>query len=639
MTQSAGRIYPVVMCGGAGTRLWPSSQRARPKQFLRLTGGRSMFQQTVLRVEGLASGSVLIIGNIEHADAIESQLAEIGVAATVLLEPCVRNSAPAIAAAVTAIAQQDPDAIAVVVASDHYIPDGDAFRAAVLAAVEAARAGMIVTLGVRATHPSTAYGYIKPRGRLAKAVVPVEAFIEKPGPARAADYVEAGCLWNSGNFIFAVDTMLNELDRHAPGVADAAKRSVRDAERDGKTLRLAGSFAGAPKISVDYAVMEKTNCAAVLAVDFFWSDLGAWNAVHEASAKDLKGNSTSGDCVLVDTERCFVRNETGAPLAVVGVSDLAIIAEPSGVLVCGLAASQAVKAVAERLSVNGRSLAGKTASVADSLVDEAARYEHWLMTAALPLWWTLGADHVRGGFHEELDADGGAMPSPRRARVQARHAIVYAQAQALGWQGPASEAALHAMRYFRTHYRRADGLFRSVVDAQGHPLDDTSTLYDQSFALLAMASLHGLTGAPPGLADEADTLLATIETTMRHQGADSAKPLPVRFNPIHTCIFWRRRLPGRKRAAARAGSRWPTRSRRCAFLISSIRMTDSCASISPRVGNRRSASAGVWSSPGISSNGHGSWRAGRGDVTSRKQSWRRGASSPQGRRESIPCAT
>lgn len=529
------------MCGGAGTRLWPSSQTARPKQFLRLTGARSMFQQTVLRIEALASGRPLVIGNIQHAAAIESQLAEIGVPATILLEPCVRDSAPAIAAAIAQIAQEDPDAIAVVVASDHYIPDDAAFREAVVVAAEAAEAGQIVTLGIRADHPSTAYGYIRPRAGTVSGVLTVDAFIEKPDALKAASYVEAGHLWNSGNFIFAVDTMLNELDRYAPEVAYAAKRAVRDAEHEGRVLRLASSFASAPKISIDYAVMEKTALAAVLPVDFFWSDLGAWNAVHDACAKDLDGNSTSGNCLLVGAERAFVRNETNVPVAAVGVRDLAIIVEPAGVLVCDLASSQAVKGIAEKLSANGRSGAA-TAAPAEVLTEWAARYEHWLATAALPLWWSLGADHARGGFHEALGMDGIAAFAPKRARVQARQAFVYAQAQS--WSGPAREAALHAMHWFRAQYLREDGLFRTLVGPDGSPLDDTAMLYDQAFALLAMASLASMPGAPVGFADEAIELLCTIEKTMRHAkgGFRESAPSAFQSNPhmhlLEAALAW-----------------------------------------------------------------------------------------------------
>jgi len=508
-------LYPVVMCGGAGTRLWPASQTARPKQFLRLTGTRTMFQQTMQRVAALANARPIVIGNIQHADAIESQLADIGLEATVLLEPCVRDSAPAVAAAVVAIAQEDPDGIAVVVASDHYIPDEAAFREAVLAAAEAARAGQIVTLGVRATHASTAYGYIKPGSAAETLVLPVEAFVEKPGPAKAATYVDAGYLWNSGNFIFAIDTMLNEFDRHAPLVADAAKRAVRDGERDGQVLRLAASFETAPKISLDYAVMEKTDRAAVRPVDFFWSDLGAWDAVHSACAKDATNNTVSGDCTLVNSERCFVRNETDVPVAAIGVSDLAIIAEPSGILVCDLSASQAVKGVAEKLSAGGRNRTGQPA--AEALSGWALRYEQWLKTSALPLWWALGADHENGGFHELLEQDGVAEAAPRRARVQTRQSFVYARAGKLGWQGPSREAAVHGMRFFRAHYLREDGLFRTLVDSHGREIDNAATLYDQAFALLALASLSDLPGAPAGALEEAIALLDAIERTMRHQ--------------------------------------------------------------------------------------------------------------------------
>ncbi len=528
-------IHSIVMCGGVGTRLWPASQAMRPKQFLRLTGTHTMFQQTMLRVAALSTTPPLVIGNIQHADAIEAQLADIGLSATILLEPCVRDSAPAIAAAVVAIAQKNPDAIAVVVASDHYIPDDAAFRAAVMAGAEAAQSGQIVTLGVRATHASTAYGYIKPKAVPDALVLPVEAFVEKPGPAKAAKYLEAGYLWNSGNFIFAIDTMLNEFDRHAPLVADAAKRAVRDGERDGQTLRLAACFETAPRISLDYAVMEKTDRAAVLPVDFFWSDLGAWNAVHDACAKDAASNAVSGDATIVNSERCFVRNETNVPVAAIGVSDLAIIAEPSGILVCDLSASQAVKSVAEKVS-GRRTLA--TRSPDESLSAWAARYEHWLHTAALPLWWSLGADHELGGFHELINLDGTPVPAPRRARVQTRQSFVYAEAHKLGWQGPSREAALHGMRFFRANYRREDGLFRTLVDGHGRELDNAATLYDQAFALLALAALFKVPAAPPGAREEAIALVDAIHRTMRHEagGFRENAASPFQSNP-HLHLF------------------------------------------------------------------------------------------------------
>jgi mannose/cellobiose epimerase-like protein (N-acyl-D-glucosamine 2-epimerase family) len=261
----------------------------------------------------------------------------------------------------------------------------------------------------------------------------------------------------------------------------------------------------------------------------------------------------SGDCTLVNVERCFVRNETGIPVAAVGVSDIAIIAEPTGLLVCDLSASQAVKSVAEKLSAGGRTVAVQP--VSDALAEWAVRFEHWHMTAALPLWWALGADHLHGGFHEMLDAGAGAVPSPRRARVQARQVFVYASAQAMGWRGPAREAALHGMRWFRAHYLRADGLFRSEADADGRATAETPTLYDQSFALLAMASLRGMSGAPVGCDKEAENLLSAVNAAMRHEagGFREADPSAFQSNPhmhlLEAALAW---------AEAGGGAVWET---------------------------------------------------------------------------------
>jgi mannose-6-phosphate isomerase len=244
----------------------------------------------------------------------------------------------------------------------------------------------------------------------------------------------------------------------------------------------------------------------------------------------------------VNVERCFIRNETAVPVAAVGISDIAIIAEPTGILVCDLSASQAVKTVAEKLSVPGGTAAMKPAP--EALADWAARYEHWLATAALPLWWSLGADHVRGGFHEQLDMRGCAAPVPRRARVQTRQTFVYTTAEALGWPGPGREAALHGMRWFRAHYLREDGLFRSEVESDGRPTDNTATLYDQSFALLAMASLHNLGGLPAGIDSEAEKLLHAVKREMRHEagGFRESQPSAFQSNPhmhmLEAALAW-----------------------------------------------------------------------------------------------------
>lgn len=331
-------LYPVIMCGGAGTRLWPASRPSRPKQFLALAGERSLFQETVARCAPLASGAgrLIVVAGASHAGWIDRQLADLGVEATVLLEPEPRDSAPAMAAAAAWIARRDPEGVAAFVASDHFIPDHDAFRRAVREAAGPAGEGRIVTLGVRPRSPSSAYGYIKPAGR---GLSPVEAFVEKPDEATAEAYIGAGYLWNSGNFIVSARTLVAQLTRHAPEVLKAATAALPE----GEATVLTEVFRTAPKISIDYAVMEKTDIASVLEVDFDWSDLGAWDAIAATGA------GSAGAQIMVDGENCLIRAPEGMVVAAVGVSNLAIIVEKDAVLVCDLSRAQDVKGVVEAL--------------------------------------------------------------------------------------------------------------------------------------------------------------------------------------------------------------------------------------------------------------------------------------------------
>ena len=332
-------LYPVIMCGGAGARLWPASRPSRPKQFLALVGERSLFQETVARCAPLASGAgrLVVVAGVAHAGWIDRQLADLGVEATVLLEPEPRDSAPAMAAAAAWIAARDPQGVAAFVASDHFIPDHDAFRRAVREAAEAATAAArIVTLGVRPRDPSSAYGYIEPAGRGLSAV---DAFVEKPDAATAEAYIGAGYLWNSGNFIVSAATLVDQLNRHAPQVLAAAQAALPD----GEATALTDAFRAAPKISIDYAVMEKTDAASVLEVDFEWSDLGAWDAIAATGA------GSAGTQLVLDGENCLIRAPEGMVVAAVGVRDLAIIVEKDAVLVCDLNRAQDVKGVVEAL--------------------------------------------------------------------------------------------------------------------------------------------------------------------------------------------------------------------------------------------------------------------------------------------------
>ena len=418
-------IYPVILCGGAGTRLWPASRDHRPKQFLSLAGDLSLFQETVARVAPLTGdgGRIVVVAGRDHAASIAEQLGE--AAAVLLVEPVGRDSAPAMAAAAEWIARRDPDGVALFVASDHHIPDAAGFRASVVEGARAAEAGRIVTFGVRPSDPSSAYGYIQPDG---PGLAPVRRFVEKPDRQSAETYVAEGYLWNSGNFVVRAAVLLTELERFAPDVLRAARAALP--EDEGPTVALTDAFDAAPRISIDYAVMEKSDRVSVLPVDFGWSDLGAWDAVAAAGGAD-RGLWIGGQGDGAN----LVRAAEGMVIATAGVSDLAIIAEPDAVLVCHLSRSQEVKGLVERLrELSPAHVRGGSRGQA-SLPALAADFDRWMRFNALPLWATVGVAED-GGFHEAIGRDGVPVDDFRRARVQTRQAWVYSVAGQAGWAGP-----------------------------------------------------------------------------------------------------------------------------------------------------------------------------------------------------------
>ncbi len=492
-------IYPVIMCGGAGSRLWPASRPGRPKQFLALAGDRSLFQDTVLRVAPLAAdGRVIVVAGARHADAVAAQLAEVDVEATVLLEPEARDSAPAMAAAAAWIQHLDPQGVAAIVASDHHIPDGEAFREAVrIAAAEAGR-GRIVTLGVKPTSPASAYGYICPEG---PGLAPVSRFVEKPDPETAARYVAEGFLWNSGNFIVGARTLMDELAIHAPAIAEHARASLPADAGAGPVVRLTGAFRSAPKISIDYAVMEKSGRTSVLPVHFAWSDVGAWDSVLET------GRGQAGRHIGLDSEGCLVRAPEGMVAATLGVSNLAVIVEHDAVLVCALDRAQEVKAVVDRVKAE----APTHADIPERREPAAfVRFGDWMRTAALPLWTTLGV-HEDGAFVEALTLEGRVSEARRRARVQSRQVFVLCRAGALGWSGPWRRTVETGLERFLDGYLRPDGAVRNALNTDGTVLDDTAVLYEQAFALLALATAHAAGVLPDRCEVQARMMLDRLE--------------------------------------------------------------------------------------------------------------------------------
>ena len=501
-------IYPVIMCGGSGTRLWPASRPSLPKQFIPLAGNRSLFQETVSRVAALAQkgGELVIVGGVSHKRAILEQLEEIGVTAVILLEPEGRDSSAAMAAAALWTARRAPDAVNLFVASDHHIPDAEAFRRSVQEAVLAAAQGRIVTLGVVPTEPSSAYGYIAPSGPM---LSEVSAFVEKPDQATARRYISEGYLWNSGNFIVRADVLGKEIADRAPAVGEAVRVALDQAEIDGPCITLGSGFKAAPKISIDYAVMEKTSRASVLPVRFEWSDLGAWDSVHASGEGDV------GLHILEDSEGCLVRACDGVMVAAIGLRDVGIIVERDAVLVTDLKKSQDVKKVVERLrKLSPQHLDFPSAKPLETLEAGAARLTTWLRQAALPVWSSLGQDET-GAFEEVLALDGRHIATPRRARVQARQLQVYAEAGRQGWRGPWKAVVESGLDRLKSAYLRPDGQMRTLLAADGSPLDETAMAYDQAFLIFALACISGVT-ANPALEDEA----AAIRDLLM-QGADA----------------------------------------------------------------------------------------------------------------------
>lgn len=347
------RVVPVVMSGGSGTRLWPLSRASKPKQFLGFAGDRSLFQETVLRCGAeIFDTRPIVVGADGHRFLLAEDLLRIGVAADILLEPQARNSCAAIAAGCLQALGRSPDATVLVLAADHHIPDAPAFAAAVADGLADARSGHLLTFGVRPDRPATSYGYILPGGRLEKASA-VARFVEKPAPDQARRYVAEGYLWNSGNFLFRADVFLSELERFEPKLLAAVRAAHADATSDLDFLRLGPAFAEARSISVDYAVMERTEAAAVLPVDYAWSDVGSWDAVAALLPRDAAGNAVVGDVTTIDAGGNIVHSADRLT-TLVGVDEMVVISTRDSLLVAPKARAEDVKPLVARLQAQGR---------------------------------------------------------------------------------------------------------------------------------------------------------------------------------------------------------------------------------------------------------------------------------------------
>ena len=368
LQQTHGRIVPVLLSGGTGSRLWPLSRETYPKQLLSLLGDQTLLQQTALRITDTSLfADPMVIANAEHRFVIGEQLREAGISnPAIVLEPFGRNTAPAVAVAALLASEADPDAVILVMPVDHWVRDHATFRAAVSAGLVAARNGRFVLFGQRPTESATRFGYIGMGAELpgVSDVRDVAGFVEKPDLATAERFLADGAhVWNSGIFLLPARMFIDELEMRAPEVLAACRRSLAGATRDLDFLRLeASAFEICPSISVDYAVMEKTERAVVVTAPFEWSDVGSWSALWTMGDKDSSGNVAIGDVVLEDASGCYVRGD-GQLVAALGVEDLVITATPDVVLVTTRDRDEDVGKLVERLKTNGHRSATQTINV------------------------------------------------------------------------------------------------------------------------------------------------------------------------------------------------------------------------------------------------------------------------------------
>lgn len=347
-------IVPVVLCGGSGTRLWPLSRRNFAKQHVPVLGGASPFQRTLLRLAeaGTMDRPIVITGAGARFMAAD-QAREAGVAVDLVLEPMGRDTLAAIAVGALLAARRTPGATVLILPSDHLIPDNAAFAAAVERATKAAADGDLVTFGIKPTAPATGFGYIRPGGATKRGAQAVAAFVEKPNAKRAEELIAEGCYWNAGMFAFRAEEGLEQIRALAPKTLAAVEAAVAAAEDDLGALKLADSFGDAPKISFDYGVMEKTDRAAVVPVEFAWSDIGDWRELWALSPKDENGVSREGPTATIDVKDSYIRAD-GRLVCAIGVEGLLIVDTPDALLVADLDRAQEVKALVAKLDAEGR---------------------------------------------------------------------------------------------------------------------------------------------------------------------------------------------------------------------------------------------------------------------------------------------
>ena len=352
MQQISDSNFPVILAGGSGTRLWPLSRSLYPKQFLKLCSEKSLLQNTIERARAACGGETIVVCNEEHRFLTAEQMREVGADGSIILEPIARNTAPAVALAALHALELHKDATITVLSADHAISDTEKFVSHVTEALSSAQDGALMTFGILPDRPETGYGYIKAKS---DGISEISSFEEKPDAETAKAYVDSGdYYWNSGMFVFKARAYLDALKTYAPQLLGACKNAYLNSSQDLDFIRVdSESFSECESISIDYAVMEKTDNAMVVPFSAGWSDIGSWDAVHAISDKDNNGNATKGDTMLVDSENCYINAETRL-VAALGLQNLSIIETSDCILVANNDYAQDAKKFATLLKEAGR---------------------------------------------------------------------------------------------------------------------------------------------------------------------------------------------------------------------------------------------------------------------------------------------
>lgn len=348
-------IIPIILSGGAGTRLWPLSWGDHPKQFLSLISDKTMIQETLLRLKGLDITAPIVSCGVDHRFLVAQQLGELGVKPTILLEPMAKNTAPAIAAACCAAMKQDKDAVVVVLPSDHVIKDVEVFQTSVMTAAGLAEKGHLVTFGIVPTFPATGYGYVKGGEHVAHHVYSLDKFVEKPCIEKAKEYLASGeYSWNSGMFVFKASSFIEELKVHNPEMAKLSIEAFEKAVVDADFIRLdKDAFDQITGDSIDYAVMEKTSKGMIVKLNAGWDDVGSWSALYDISNKDGNMNVVKGDVIALDTTSSYIRGGKRT-IATIGLDNIVVVDSDDSLLIAAKGKIQDVKKVAELIKARNK---------------------------------------------------------------------------------------------------------------------------------------------------------------------------------------------------------------------------------------------------------------------------------------------